>query len=360
MKKICFALFILVYNLALLNAQVTIQQSSLPAPGDTFAYIVDQNPSIAFNYTQANAIWNFTMLQNDSVKYASYGISSQLPFISNFPGSNLYTYGPGILYGGLGGAAPYYNNFGHMLFSSNNNGFYTVGFRSDFGFGMTNVQVQPNELLMKVPFSYQDSTYQESSWEIIYNTIPTDYDTIYKRFNFKTLVAKGYGTLITPYGTFNQCLAVEEYLRFYDTIYIKYGTMTLYKMLAQADTMLTVHVWSENKINALLTAYYNPHTMVCSSIEYMNYEDLNHVSPIILSNQSHIYPNPVKPASICTITIPADFVSLTTINGKDIKNISVKNNQLVIPPDLIQGEYIMVIYKNNKMIHKSPLLIQNE
>lgn len=100
----------MVYNLALLNAQVTIQQLSLPAPGDTFAYIVDQNPSIAFNYTQPNAIWDFTALQNDTVKYASYGISSQLSFSSNFPGSNLYTYGLSILYGGFGGAAPYYNN----------------------------------------------------------------------------------------------------------------------------------------------------------------------------------------------------------------------------------------------------------
>ncbi|NSW46314.1 MAG: T9SS type A sorting domain-containing protein [Bacteroidales bacterium] len=360
MKTLYLTLLLLLGSFAFLNGQVTIQQSSLPAPGDTFAYIVDQNPSIAFNYTQANATWNFASLQNDTIKYATYGISSQLPFISSFPGSNLYTYGPGILYGGLGGAAPYYNNFGHMLFATNSNGFYTVGFRSDFGFGMTNVLVQPNELLMKVPFSYQDSTYQESSWEINYHAVSTDYDTIYKRFNFKTLVAKGYGTLITPYGTFNQCLAVEEHLRFYDTIYIKYGTMTLYKTLAQADTVITVHVWSENKVNALLTAYYNPQTMACTSIEYMNYEDLNHVQPLSISTQSHFYPNPIKAGSTCTISIPADVVSITTINGKAIQNITVQNNQITIPHYLKQGEYIIAIYKNNKIVHKSPLIIQND
>lgn len=360
MKNLYISFVITISSLSLLNAQVTIQQSSLPAPGDTFAYIVDQNPSIIFNYSQANATWNFTALQNDTVKYATYGITSQLSFASSFPNSNLYTYGPGILYGGLGGAAPYYNNFGHMLFASNNTGFYTVGFRSDFGFGMTNVMVQPNELLMKVPFAYHDSAYQESSWEINYNAVPTDYDTIYKRFNFKTLVAKGYGTLITPYGTFNNCLAVEENLRFYDTIYVKYGTMTLYKTLAQTDTMLTVHVWSENKVNALLTAYYNPQTLTCTSIEYMNYEDLNHVEPITINQHCHLYPNPVKSGEMCTITIPADFITLTTIDGKAIQRINVQNNQVKLPININNGQYIMAIYKNNKIVHKSPIMIQNE
>ncbi|NMD00811.1 MAG: T9SS type A sorting domain-containing protein [Bacteroidales bacterium] len=359
--KTFYIAFLLFFNLfTILNAQVTIQQSSLPAPGDTFAYIVDQNPSIAFNYIQTNATWNFTALQNDTVKYASYGITSQLPFASNFPNSNLYTYGPGILYGGLGGAAPYYNNFGHMLFASNNTGFYTVGFRSDFGFGMTNVLVQPNELLMKVPFAYNDSVYQESSWEINYNAIPTDYDTLYKRYNFKTLVAKGYGTLITPYGTFNNCLAVEEYLRFYDTIYVKYGTMTLYKTLAQTDTMLTVHVWSENKVNALLTAYYNPQTLACTAIEYLNYEDLNHVEPITINEHGHLYPNPVKAGENCSLSFPADAVSVTTIDGKISQHISVQNNQIKIPQNLKQGEYILTVFKNNKIVHKSPLIIRNE
>lgn len=360
MKKLYTILFLMTNAFCSIFAQVTIQQSSLPAPGDTFAYIVDQNPSIAFNYAQANATWNFSALQNDTVKYASYGITSQLPFASNFPNSNLYTYGPGILYGGLGGAAPYYNNFGHMLFASNSTGFYTIGFRSDFGFGMTNVQVQPNELLMKVPFTYHDSTYQESSWEINYNVDPTNYDTIYKRFNFKTLVAKGYGSLVTPYGTFNNCLAVEENLRFYDTIYVKYGTMTLYKALAQSDTMLTIHVWSENKVNALLTAYYNPQTFTCTAIEYLNYEDLNHVDPISVDEHSHFYPNPVKAGESCNLSMPADAVSITSIDGKTTQLISVQNNRIKIPHNFKQGEYILAVYKNNKIIHRSPLVIQNE
>jgi hypothetical protein len=117
---------------------------------------------------------------------------------------------------------------------------------------MTNVLVQPNELLMKVSFAYNDSVYQDQAGKLITTLYPPITTHYTNDIILKTLVAKGYGTLITPYGTFNNCLAVEEYLRFYDTIYVKYGTMTLYKTLAQTDTMLTVHVWSENKVNALL------------------------------------------------------------------------------------------------------------
>lgn len=344
----------------LLKAQFTIQQSSLPSPGDTFAYIVDLNPSVVFNYSQENAVWDFSSLQNDTVKYATYGITSQLPFASDFPNSNLYTYGPGFLYGGLGGAAPFQNNFGYLLLSSNNNGFYTVGFRGDFGYGMTNVLVQPNELLMKVPFTYQDSVYQASSWEINYNVIPTDYDTVYKRFNYKTLIARGYGTLITPYGMFNNCLAVEEYLRYYDTIYVKYGNMTLYKTLVQSDTLLNVYVWCENKVNALLTAYFNPQTLTCTAIEYLNYEDLNQVKPITSNEQNILYPNPCKTGHYCTLSIPADVVFITTIDGKTVQHILVQNNQIKIPQHLKQGEYFLTAYKNTRIVHRGKILIQNE
>jgi hypothetical protein len=45
----------------------------------------------------------------------------------------IYTHTVGILYRGLGGAAPYYNNFGHMLFASNNTGFTLLVFVAILG-----------------------------------------------------------------------------------------------------------------------------------------------------------------------------------------------------------------------------------
>ncbi len=341
-----------------LPAQPVIHQSSLPQPGDTFAYIIDKLPALSFDYNQTNTVWNFAALQSDSVKYASYGITSQLPFASNFPNSNLYTYGPGFLYGGLGGGAPYPNNFGHMMFSSNTNGFYTIGFRSDFGFGMTNVLVQPNELLMKVPFTYGDSIFHSSTWEIVYNAIPTDYDTIYKRYTFKYLKATGYGTLITPYGTFSDALAVKEYTRYYDTIEVKYGSFTITKIFAQADTILNVHVWSENKRNNLLTASYNPHTLQCNSIEYMNYEHLNQIPENPVQPIAHLFPNPIRQNELCFINFYAKEAYIYNTEGKKISHILIHGSSFIFP-NLPNGNYYLQFINNQGIVFKSPIIMVN-
>ncbi len=357
MKILVFLVFyFIVYWL---KAQIpTINHQSLPQPGDTFAYVVDFNPNISFNYQQTNATWNLSNLQNDSIKFASYGFTSQLTFASNFPGSNLYTYGPGFLYGGLGGGAPYTNNFGYMMFSTNNNGFYSIGFRGDFGYGYTNVLIQPSELLMKVPFTYNDSIFTTSTWEIVYNNIPTDYDTIYKRHIFKYLIATGYGTLITPYGTFNNCLAVKEYSRFYDTIEVKYGTFTITKFMAQSDTSLNIHIWSTNKRNNLLTAIYNPHNLTCVSIEYLNYEDLNIIHENIIQSKAHLYPNPVKSGQWCYIDFNATKANIYNTEGKHIATTKIQNKTYQLPV-LPTGNYYIQFFDNNNVVFKTSIIVLN-
>lgn len=359
--KIFIQLIVFMLFAYMLKAQSPIiGQSSLPVPGDTFAYIVDKTPTIPFNYNQTNATWNFAGLQNDSVKFASYGITSQLSFASSFPNSNLYTYGPGFLYGGLGGGAPYPNNYGYMLFSSNANGFYTIGFRSDFGAGTTNVLVQPNELLMKTPFTYGDSIFQSSTWEILFNNVPTDYDTVYRRYTYKYLVATGYGTLITPYGNFNNSLAVKEYVRFYDTIEVKYGTYTITKIFAQADTILNVHVWSSNKRNNLLTAHYDPHTMNCLAIEYLNYEDLNVIPENNFTISAHQFPNPLRSGDVCHTNFKATHVHLYNSKGQLIYDSKLNQTSFTVP--FVKSGSYLIQFSNNKkdVIFACPVIIINE
>lgn len=360
MRSFILSVVFLITAIMLKAQSPVIGQSSLPAPGDTFAYIVDKTSTISFNYNQTNAIWDFSGLQNDSVKFASYGITSQLSFAPSFPNSNLYTYGPGFLYGGLGGGAPYSNNYGYMLFSSNANGFYTVGFRSDFGAGTTNVLIQPNELLMKTPFTYGDSVSQSSTWEIIFNYVPTDYDTIYRRYTFKYLVATGYGTLITPYGNFSNSLAVKEYVRFYDTIEVKFGTYTITKLFAQADTLLNVHIWSSNKRNNLLTARYDPHTLNCLAVEYLNYENLNIVPENDLTIGAHIFPNPLRSGDICHTNFKVSYVQLYNSNGQFVYNSPVNQASFIVP-FVKSGNYLMQFSNNKKdIIFTCPVIIINE
>lgn len=355
MKNFSTLLFVLCF-LSTMGQSPIINQNALPSPGDTFAFGIDKYPVVAFNYKQALATWDLSALQNDTVQYASYGVSANLPFAALFPSSNLYTYGPGFLYGGLGGSSPYGGNYGHMMFSSGATGFAVAGFRSDFGFGMVTVNVQPNEILMPVPFTFGDSVYQQSYWQMAYNNIPMNVDTFYKRTTYKSLVAKGYGTLITPFSTFNNCLAVEEKIIFHDSIFVKLGAVVLVDSLVQSDTLLNVNLWSNESSNSVLMANYNPNTLVCEKIVWLNYQDLAGVKKI-QSPSISVYPNPSSSGGICSLNgVKARKVRIFSIDGRLLTEMNVSQNFFIIP-QLASGQYILQVESDYNFVGNISLLI---
>lgn len=355
MKNLYALVFVLFGYVALAQSPI-INQNALPEPGDTFAFGVDKYPTVGFDYEQIAATWDLAALQNDTSQFASYGVSAQLPFAASFPVSNLYTYGPGFLYGGLGGSSPYGGNYGHMMFASAASGFSVVGFRSDFGFGMETVTIQPNEILMPVPFTYGDSIYQQSSWQMAYNNVPMDVDTFYKRTTYKSLVAKGYGSLNTPFSTYGNCLAVEEKIIYHDSLFIKFGTVVLVDSLIQSDTLLNVNLWTNQCHNSVLIANYNPHTFVCEKMSWLNYQDLAAINesqkPLI-----SIYPNPVSSNEICSISgIQAEKVRVFSLDGRLQFQTAVSQNLLALP-QMLPGQYIMQIESYDNFVGNVSLII---
>lgn len=116
--------------LALTNAQLTITYESLPQPGDTFAMRYTDNPILNIGTPQSSIQhFDFTNLENDSMKFATYGITANLSFAAEYPESNLYTWGPSALYGGPGSPVPGVG-WGWMFFRTDEEGMSVVGYRT--------------------------------------------------------------------------------------------------------------------------------------------------------------------------------------------------------------------------------------
>src|SRR5271157_3287027 len=118
MKKLTFTL-VLVMAVMLVKAQyITVTGSDMPQPGK--ADIVGNDTlTKTLNIGTASATaqsWDFTALLNVYSKLAIYSPTAPYQaYAPDFPGSNIYTWGPSILFTSFYGAAPVYtNNWGYM------------------------------------------------------------------------------------------------------------------------------------------------------------------------------------------------------------------------------------------------------
>ncbi|MCX7697672.1 MAG: T9SS type A sorting domain-containing protein [Bacteroidales bacterium] len=354
MKNFLFPL-IVVFSLSL-NCQI-IQFGSLPLPGDTFVFGVDVSPQVLFDYQQTGATWDFSTLVQDTLQVSAYGATQNLPYQTNFPTSNVYTYGPGMLYGGPGGIAPYQNHFGYMFFRTDSQGFTAVGFRGSFGGAPTNVTIQPAEWLMKTPFTLYDSISQNYTWTIALNAFPNDIDTFYTRHAFKYLTAVGSGTIITPAGTFSNCLLVKEFIYYEDSLKIKFLSNTILDTLLLYDTLLYIHAWTPSKRNHVFKAEYEPSSNTLLKMWWLKYE----IHAQILDQNDEltltVFPNPVKKGENISILLPnIERVYLSNILGKNVCELISYDQKNFTLPQIEKGYYILQIFSQNKL-HTKPIII---
>ncbi len=130
MKIIQITLFILI-SFAIARAQITITGSDLPSAGKGYVISIDSTTNI--NMGTASSLpqnWNFSGLQNQSVKYAAYSENHPLiPYYTTFSQSNIYLYGYAGLFGGLTGGVPLYATYkGYTYMKSDSSGLKIIGF----------------------------------------------------------------------------------------------------------------------------------------------------------------------------------------------------------------------------------------
>ncbi len=349
MKKFPF-LFLLFAIGSFVNAQIFITHTSLPQPGDTFVMKYDNNPSINIGTPIATAqTWNFTMLQNDSMKYATYGITSNLPFAAEYPQSNLYTWGPSIMYGGpgtpLSGAG-----WGWMLFRTDVNGMDVIGYRQGDVPNILSALQTPPLKLMKTPCSY-DTTYSQSSqWSISFNANPANVDTTYISYVSKNTICDAWGTLSTPIEQNLDVIRIHEYQISVDSVFGKMNGITVYSMEMKRDTANNYLFYTLSKRHPIASVWCRPNGNIYAA-EYLFYSDLNTgINESVKAKSGIIYPNPATNSfHVNCVNNNSSSIEVYSLEGKKIHSGSVPQNGIINCETWNAGAYFLIIRENESI-----------
>lgn len=349
MKKlsIFFSLFIIGM---LLNAQIIITSTSLPQPGDTFALKYMNNPVINIGTPlPTSQTWDFTMLENDSMKYATYGITANLPFASEYPQSNLYTWGPSVMYGGPGTPLPGVG-WGWMLFRTDVNGMDVIGYRQGNPPDVLSSIQTPPLKLMKTPCGYDTTFSQNSQWEISFNANPSNVDTTYISYVSKNIVCDAWGTLSTPIEQNIEVIRIHEYQISVDSVFGKMNGITVYKMELKRDTANNYLFYTPTKRHPIVTVWCRPNGDIYAA-EYLFYSRLyNSIDESNLNDIKKIFPNPaINNFTIETFGSSVLNLEAYSLDGKQIYNGKIPQNGIINCESWNEGIYFLIIRDNNNV-----------
>lgn len=349
MKKIFFILIFLSI-LFFAKSQIVIQQSDLAQATDTFLIYVDMNPDITIDLIGGeNLTWDFSGLTKDYDNFACYAPKQELEFAEEFPLSQFYTYGPGFIYAGPGGGAPL-DNWGYMLFYTDNQGLFAEGFYSDYGMGYKSTYNTPPELLMFTPANYLDNKINNSYWEVVVNENSSDYDTIYRRNIDKQLEADAWGNLTSDFGNF-EVLRIHETGTSVDSIFGYVGNTTFFKTEVANEIINKYYFWAKHWRNPILTLYCDENNNILR-IDYLMGSLFSNITENSFKNLN-IYPNPSE-SSIC-VKNAKDFIEIYSIDGKLILKHKIINDfETINLTNLSKGIYIIkdASNKQEKLILK--------
>jgi gliding motility-associated-like protein len=213
MKKQIFAalLFLSLYRL---SAQITITSADMPNTGDNI--LISVNNSLANFHkdsTGANYLWDYSNLIPDSQRYVNFVSPLTTPYAFGFFSSSYGTrnYTPDQLPWSLIGTPP---TNGYDFYKKSNANYKITGSGiTESGLPIPETYT-PGDIVYKFPLNYLQKDSSSSQFGF---AIPNQgyYGKKQKRVN----EVDGWGTLITPYGTFST-LRIKSTLTITDSIYL--------------------------------------------------------------------------------------------------------------------------------------------
>ncbi|HTA62335.1 MAG TPA: gliding motility-associated C-terminal domain-containing protein [Bacteroidia bacterium] len=209
----------LFFGLYTASAQITITSADMPNPNDNI--LISVNTSLANfqpNLTGANYTWDYSKLIPDSQRYVSFvpPASSPYPLFIFLGGGASYgtrNYTPDALpWSLIGGGTPPTNAYDFYKNSGASYNFIGEGLTE--GTTMIPAYNSVPDRVYAFPMNYLN---KDSSNSVLSIPIPNQF--YYGKRQKRVNQVDGWGTLITPYGTFN-ALRVKSTLTIVDTIYI--------------------------------------------------------------------------------------------------------------------------------------------
>ncbi|MBI5220016.1 MAG: T9SS type A sorting domain-containing protein [Bacteroidia bacterium] len=344
MKKIFCCLLLIIPIWAI--AQITIDNNDMPVPNDTFRLSLTNNlQGIDPALTGQNYTWDFTALTPNSQTIDTFFsvLSSYIPVAYNLVFNNPLDQAHKATVATRSFVTT--NPVPQVQISE------TYDFFKVAGSGYTKVGQGAKINGLPAPMKYDVP-------EIFY-TFPVQYGHIdssasayglsvpgmgyYGQFIKRVNTVDGYGSLTTPYGTFD-AMRIKSVIYTSDTIYL--DTIS-HGFLINRPTE-TQYIWlGDNQGDPLLLV---SKTNNNTNVRYKDHFVATDVSNNLIRNREiRIIPNPVKESFTVFSDIPYSKIEILDITGKLITTQKNKTGEINIST-LTEGLYFIKIYDNNNIL----------
>jgi len=337
-----------------LSAQITIQFADLPDIGNSLWQASDSTPSPNLSGSLsggAGVTWNFTTGwaikdTNDLTFVNTNTIDASIS--SQYPNANM--------------ACDQAEDSLYLFFTRNTTGIYIAGTYFYGSMSISGITVdsiatiydQP-ELIVPVPFTYEDSIISESHYTIMMSIDVPPFGMVdvyqYSR-SVKNMKCTGFGTLNTPSGSYADALLLRSEVTTYDTVYspdpfvgalinsdtIRYSTNYTWVTNDQ-DQIMLMELGADSAGTTILSASYSFKVISKTDAE-MN-----------ALNSIKFYPNPASDR--VNLEIPGELssvqVAIYSMDGIEVYRTEF-NNSLQAQLDLsswAKGMYLLELSTQN-------------
>ena len=337
----------MIFATGLLNAQITVTEANIAIPTDVIMQSNDTMPSVAVPTSGANQTWDYsTGLVEHTIDTLSMSNPGWLTQGSFFPTSNL--------------AAVDQNGF-EVYFINDASSFRMIGAAGDiFGTGMKQIYTNPADEFIRFPSNFNDS-YTTNSVQIVSilgSDVGAPVDSILnKRYATKMRTIDGWGTITTPYGTFD-ALRTDEVSYKADSVWAyNFGIESLVQN--NTDTVYTITFWSNDPTTGFpVMEFTHDNAGNVLSAQWLKSQPVTAIENIENESAS-IFPNPaVDYISVKSEGLEVASIEIFTLDGKMILTETINQSSSKVDiQSLNNGTYLYNLKNANGEIIANDKLV---
>lgn len=348
MKTFLISLLVLTCSIGI--GQITITSSDFAQGGDTAMVSISDETSLDLVTTGADVTWDFSTINIYYQVIDTFHDVSQADFVYQAVFNNGFTNpdyesdwykpwdAPGLdQLGTFGIQIQELNQFTAVLSDKVQN--TGVGFKiqgNDVPAEMDTIDVQ-----FELPMDYSDTWSNSSFIEVDMNPF---FDAIYRRYQWRDAAVDGWGTLITPWGSFDALRVRTEFTSIDSAYSGQFGTW----FELSAPDLVEYH-WFTNGQKMPVFSVITDFSGGSEVIIDVRFKDKfrNIVSVEENEIQVNMYPNPATDLVVISTINPIDQIEIYDLTGKLVlKDSPIGNNYQLDISGWSEGVYVLNVYTN--------------
>jgi hypothetical protein len=271
------------------NGQITVTQSDLPVQGEVWVELSDSRTGVhTITAPGGPQSWDYSnAFQVDDTTVIGFASTASTPpgWASNFPNATMAFY-------------EVFDSTAVYLYTSND-GLYVDGLYDITGeFPLTVLDMNPDQLIYPTPFTMGSTRMNYAGFEVEQPAVPPTPGFLIKIFLVNEFEGDGYGSLITPAGTYPNVLRDKGIEYTIDSTFIDVlgnGNYTFLNANGPSDSTV-IYRFVTNGPNAILMEIEEDPASLGTSLgaSYYNPNLVGIQDNVSSSNELSIYPNPVS------------------------------------------------------------------